>query len=95
MKPICACPMCRRGVRLLIEETFLRERCWLGRIGIAIIGRLCWVPGKLLAEVIDEMCDLGILIEMVDRPKEQKNPIPMYILARLTVPVKARKRGDP
>ncbi len=89
----CDCPICRRGLRLAIEQIFVAERAWLGAIGIRILGKIDWVTPEFLRSVLREMTDLGILIMMLDHPKAQRNPIPIYMLARLTVPAEARKRG--
>ena len=93
MKQNCLCSMCRRGVRLAIEQTFLAERIWLGEIGLRFFGRMDWCTPALLRYVLSEMRDLGILIEMRDYPWTQREPISMYMLARLTVPAECRKRG--
>ena len=89
----CECPICRRGLRITIEQVFEAERCWLGAIGIYCLGRLTWVTPEFFRDVLHEMRDLGILIEMLDHPKQQRHPIPIYMLARLTVPAASRKRG--
>ncbi len=89
----CDCPICRRGLRLAIEQIFVAERAWLGAIGIKILGKLDWVSPQFLCSVLGEMQRLGILIVMLDHPKQQRKPIPIYMLARLTVPAEARKRG--
>jgi hypothetical protein len=87
-KQNCLCPMCRRGVRVAIEHTFEVERRWLGEIGLRVFGRFDWCTPALLRWVLWEMRDLGILIEMRDHPMAQRDPIPMYMLARLTLPRK-------
>lgn len=89
----CLCPVCRRGVRLAVERTFEVERRWLGKVGVRFFGVLDWVTPALLDIVLAEMCERGILIEMLDHPGQQRRPISMYMLARLTVPVEFRKRG--
>jgi hypothetical protein len=88
----CTCPICRKGVRVTVEQVFEAERQWLGPIGIRILGRMYWCDPSFLRSVLAEMADLGILIVMKDRPLQQRNPIPLYLLARLTVPA-PRKRG--
>lgn len=93
MKTPCTCPICRRGLRLMIEQTLLTHRRWMGEIGIRIHGRLDWAPLDFIREVLDEMCQLGILIRQLDHPKQQRNPISLYLLARITLPTPARKRG--
>jgi hypothetical protein len=89
----CTCPICRKGVRVTVEQVFEAERQWLGPIGIRILGRMDWCDPSFLRSVLAEMADLGILIVMKDRPLQQLHPIPIYLLARLTVPVELRKRG--
>lgn len=79
----------------MIQETLRRERCWLGEIGLLILGKMTWVPRGVLREILEEMCHFGLLIKMLDRPKQQRDPIAIYILPPKRFPAKARKRGEP
>lgn len=70
----------------MIERTFLAEQRWMGEIGLRIHGRLEWAPSEFLRSVLTEMRDQGILIEQRDHPRQQRNPISIYYLTRLTMP---------
>ncbi len=89
----CQCLICRKGLRITITQILEAERCWLGEIGIRVLGRLDWATPEFTRSVLREMVDLGLVIMMLDHPKAQRHPIPIYLLSRLTLPAESRKRG--
>jgi hypothetical protein len=79
MSTICKCSLCRRSIRLRIEQAFTREPRWMGEMTIRFHARLSWVPVRLYRSILAEMVLLGLVLKSSDPADE----FPRYLLSRL------------